>query len=212
MSRANLEFKSIFVHLPKCAGSSLSSSEWNRGNGHRTIADFEVECKRTGLGEFYKWAFVRNPFERIVSAYEDCPEIFPHAPTFQKFINILHKNQAEIANLKYLRFTNVPGMGLPIGRIHFMPMHLMLRDSEGVMRVDFIGRYENLKEDFIKVQAHLGIKPSNLPHKNKRTSKPNRRNTPWLDLYTPSLIQKVSDIYAKDISLFNYPIPNLQKT
>jgi len=218
MSRANLELKSMFVHLPKCAGSSLSSPEWNRGNGHRTISDFEIECKRKGLERFFKWAFVRNPFDRIVSAYEDCPEIFPHAPTFQKFIDILHANRGELFKIKSLRFTHVPGMGLPIGRIHFMPMHLMLRDSHGDMQVDFVGRYENLEEDFIKVQNHLGIDPSPLPHKNKRANKPNRRNTPWLDLYTPELIEKVWEIYAEDISIFKYPIPdlplipNLQKT
>ena len=205
MSRANLELKSIFIHLPKCAGTSLSVFEWNRGNGHRTIADYEIECKKTGIEKYFKWAFVRNPFSRIVSAYEDCPEIFPHAPTFEKFINLLHENREELKEIKFLRFTNVPALGLPIGRIHFMPLNLMLKDSDGFLQIDFIGKYENLKKDFLLVQKELGIEPEPLPHRNKRSEKPKRRNTPWQKLYTPKLIDQVVDIYHDDFSIFDYP-------
>ena len=206
MSRFNQELDSIFVHLPKCAGSSLSTPEWNRGNGHRTIADYEIETKGR-LDKFFKWAFVRNPFDRIVSAYEDCPEVFPAAPTFEDFINTMHKHRSEIHQLQYLRFTNLPGLGLPVGRIHFMPMHLMLRDSEGVLQVDFVGKYENLEKDFEQVEKMLGVDPTPLPHKNKRKGKPKRRNTPWRELYTPELIDKVFDLYAVDISVFGYAPP-----
>ena len=75
MSCHNESLKSVFIHVPKVAGTSLSKPAWNRGNGHKTVADFESILGQELESQFV-WAFVRNPFERMVSAYEDCPEIF----------------------------------------------------------------------------------------------------------------------------------------
>lgn len=204
MSRHNEELGAIFVHVPKAAGSSLSQLSWNRGNGHKTVADF---CQLLGpkFKSQFVWAFVRNPFDRIVSAYEDCPEIFPHAPTFEQFIKQIYCHRQELEGLKFLRETAVPRFGFPIGRLHFQPMHLLLSDPDGWLRCHFLGRFEKLAADFYEIQKRLGQKREPLAHKNRRANKPNRRASKWQDLYTPELVEMVAEIYAKDFELFNYP-------
>ena len=208
MSTHNEKLKAIFIHVPKAAGSSLSTPEWNRGNGHKTVADYENQLGPKFKKQFV-WAFVRNPFDRIVSAYEDCPEIFPHAPSFESFIKNIYDHRGQLAGLKSLRETSVPLFGFPLGRLHFQPMHLLLCTKDGTYRPDFLGRFENLVDDFAALQKHLGIKQEPLVHKNKRADKPKRRFSNWRDLYTPDLVEKVSEIYRKDLELFNYDLPKI---
>ena len=128
MSTHNDELETIFVHIPKAAGTSLSVPAWNRGNGHKTVADFEHQLGSKFLSQFV-WAFVRNPYDRIVSAYEDCPEIYEHAPTFEAFINQIHLHRGQLEGLNFLRDTGVPLFGFPIGRLHFQPLHLLLGNN-----------------------------------------------------------------------------------
>ena len=208
MSRVNHELKSCFIHIPKVAGCSLSNSEWNRGNGHKTIADFEVELGMEALTSFFKWSFVRNPWERIVSAYEDCPEIWSQVPTFRDFIDCIYAHRTQLDGIMALRFTNCPWLGLPVGRLHFMPQHLLMRNRIGEYHMDFVGRYESLQEDFDKVQDKLGVKRRTLPHHNQRANKKGRRKTAaWRELYDAELVYKVGKIYAEDAAIFQYFAP-----
>lgn len=203
MSNYNKELQAVFVHVPKAAGTSLSVPLWNRGNGHKTVADFEAQLGPTFIKQFI-WAFVRNPYDRIVSAYEDCPEIFEFAPTFESFIGQIWKRRNDLEGLRFLRETGAPRFGFPIGRLHFQPMHLLLQDKAGELRPHFIGKFENLKADFLELQGMLGQDPAPLVHRNKRAGKPKRRNSRWQSLYTGKLAAQVRDIYALDFDYFNY--------
>jgi chondroitin 4-sulfotransferase 11 len=205
MSHHNEELQAVFVHVPKAAGTSLSVPTWNRGNGHKTVADYEHQLGPKFPLHFV-WAFVRNPYDRIVSAYEDCPEIFPHAPTFESFVGQIHLHRKQLAGLRCLRETGVPRFGFPIGRLHFQPMHLLLQDKTGELRPHFIGKFERLAADFLDLQQLLGIDPEPLAHRNKRADKPRRRNSRWQDLYTAKVAAQVRDIYAHDFDLFGYPL------
>ena len=209
MSHLNADLNSLFIHVPKCAGTSMSSFPWNQGNGHDTAADFDHRGELTaGL---FVWAFVRNPWDRIACAYEDCPEVRTEAPTFRHFIERLHTCRDQFINLPWIRFVSLNCLGFKIGRIHWMPMHLLLRDLHGAMRSDFIGKVECIDEDWGKLCTHLGVENEGLPRKNIRESRANRTRTPLLELYdTPTLVDMVGEIYAQDIALFNYeydPMP-----
>ena len=203
MSCHNESLKSVFIHVPKVAGTSLSKPAWNRGNGHKTVADFESILGQELESQFV-WAFVRNPFERMVSAYEDCPEIFACAPTFEAFANQVWKHKDEIQKLDSIRETNVNRFGMKVGRIHFQPMSLLLKTKDGSFRPNFVGKFESLQKDFEQVCQILNVKAESLPHENKRKGKPKRRNSAWQELYTKDLESKVLEIYEEDFSRFNY--------
>lgn len=202
VSNINKELRSIFIHIPKCAGSSMEAHKWNIGSGHQTISDYKNNS--INFDKFFKWCFVRNPWERIVSAYEDCPEIFKFAPSFDSFVNTLYlkKNNFPKGQIKYYdRFD----IGFPIYRIHFMPMNLLIKIDNQIC-IDFIGRFENLQEDWEIVQKKLNIIPEKLKISNSRKQKVNlgRRTSDYKDLYNQNLIDLVGEIYEEDIKLFNY--------
>ena len=135
MSVHNEELNSLFIHVPKAAGSSLSSVSWNRGSGHDTIEEYEARGILTD--DLFVWAFVRNPFERIASAYEDCPELFDEFPTFDHFIVRIWNNRKKLERIRSVRWRpgGIPDLGLNVSRIHFLPQNFLLRTKQGVIRL-----------------------------------------------------------------------------
>jgi|TARA_Y100000289_G_C3931203_1_gene156541 hypothetical protein len=203
MSCVNHELKSIFIHVAKCGGSSLSSFDWNQGSGHDSYSDYE--SKILNISDYFTWSFVRNPWVRAVSAFEDCPEIHDEVPDFKTYINILYKNKSLFQNKKFTSYgSNHKIPEFPVGRIHFWPSALCLKNKNGDLSIDFIGKLENLEEDFKSICDKLNIKNCNVPHKNQRKGKKLRKNTFYKDLYNDSLINQVGEIYSEDIELFNY--------
>lgn len=204
MSNINNELKSIFIHIPKCAGTSMSNIAWNTGSGHKTISEYKSDG--VDLDNYFKWCFVRNPWERIASAYEDCPEIFQFAPTFEDFINTLYSKKQNFpkSEIKFFQYFDI-GFPLKYYRIHFMPMNLLIKIN-GELCIDFIGRYENLQEDWVNLQRKININPQNLILSNARKQKVNfgRKTSYYKDLYNQYLIDLVGELYEEDIKLFNY--------
>jgi len=203
MSFISPSLGALFIHVPKAAGSSLASVSWNGGSGHDTLADFDARGEiEPGLRV---WAFVRHPFDRIACAYEDCPELFDACPTFDSFVETIWNNRGDLDGMKAARWGGGYRLGLPVGRIHFLPQHLLLRDLEGEMRADFVGRFENLQAEFNRLSKWLGVAPETLLHKNTRKGKQRRRFTPLSELYqSEETRRRVADLYAIDFATFNY--------
>ncbi len=102
---------------------------------------------------------------------------------------------------------------------HIMPQYDFVFDNTGKLLVDFIGRFENLHEDFQIILKKLSLPLSNLPHINAASSKSNTlinkfksiviskcitSKKQWIDYYDSETREKVASLYAKDIKEFNY--------
>jgi hypothetical protein len=198
----NKKYNFLYVHIQKTAGTSISYRLFELDNtvllnyGHSFIDSVDYST----YNKFYKFCFVRNPFDRLVSWYN----MMLHKGVgndFSKYLLTNSKNFSEFINLtKIIYETNKlewDGKNPYPKSIGFNQLDYV-SDNKGNVLVDFIGRFENLNEDYDKIIEKIGVKNLPLPHLNKFEYKDYRT------YYTDKDIEKVYKIYEKDIKYFGY--------
>jgi chondroitin 4-sulfotransferase 11 len=135
MSVFNRDYNVIFIHVPKTAGTSMERNEFLGWGGHDEITRF---MDQPGYEDAWKFAFVRNPWDRYVSAWA------------QK-----HDGQ----------FVQVLPVGNLSPRLHFRPQHEFICDQAGNILVDFVGRFERLQADWRHVCDQLGVRVELAHHR-----------------------------------------------
>jgi hypothetical protein len=189
--------KSIFVRIPKSAGRSVSISLYDCLVGsHLTLKDYQIVFDEDGFKDYFKFTLVRNPWDRLVSAYLFLKEggvtgfdkyfskkYLHNVFDFEDFVkNHLSKNEV-------LSFT------------HFRPQTDFLLIN-GELALDFVGKFENIEEDFEVIKRQLNMPPYiELTKKNVTGS---RTKKDYRDYYTEEMIGIVKKVYQKDIELFDY--------
>lgn len=196
--------KVIFISIPKTAGTSIETYLSNYATplggeykgvllntGHASCGDM-LHC---GLwfSDYFKFTFVRNPWDRLVSAFV--------------FLNAGGVNQEdELLRQRFLAkydgdfdsfvvdFVNPENMAKVM---HFRPQHTFICDASSPA-VDFVGRFEQLEEDFAIVCERIGIPTGDLPHLVQS------RHGHYTEYYTPKTRDAVARVYARDIDIFGY--------
>ena len=74
-----------------------------------------------------------------------------------------------------------------------------LKNSRGEMPMDFIGRFENLQNDFKKICKKLNLEEDPLPKAKVLYNKPH-----YSFFYDESTIKRVEELYGDDIEDFDY--------
>lgn len=187
-------YRCIFVHIPKNAGLSVSYTLFgNTGGSHRKIKHYKAKFAKTTFRKFFKFTFVRNPWDRVVSTYFFLKE----GGITEKDAKWSEENLSRFENFEefvreWLNNENANSS------LHFQEQHLFLSDEEGNFPLDFIGRFENLEEDFKKVCSRLGIE-RDLDNKNS-----SNRKRDYKSYYSAETRAIVAKVYEKDIQMFNY--------
>ena len=188
------DLRCIFVHIPKVAGVSINKALFgNLGGGHRAILDYSLIFGKNEFKSYYKFTFVRNPWDRLLSAYLFLKE------------GGLHKNDANWSEKELSGLSNfdefvknwVNKINIEKG-IHFKPQYKFITIN-GKIAVDDVYKVENINLDFEKICGKLNVQ-NRLQFLNKTKSKTkNYRN--YYNDETKKIVEKV---YKKDIKLFNY--------
>lgn len=187
---------SIWIRIPKTAGQTMqkvfleipeeSQPKWKNGLiSNLGVAHMKLVETDTWDNSF-KFTFVRNPFDRAVSSWKfggwgaswNCD-----FKTWVKKVNDLNLENPD----KWTQLT---------WHTCFQYSHVV--DTLGELLVDFIGRFENLQEDFNFVCDKIGIPRQKLPHKNKSKHKH------YTEYYNDETREIVAEKYAKDIEYFGY--------
>lgn len=188
---ASIKKKFIFVHIPKAAGTSVrvALGEPKIGRQHLPWWIYQQASPKR-FDEYYKFAFVRDPLERALSGY--------------KYLKSGGNKSGDLIVSQYLKryksFNDFVECELLNGNMiyHpiFRPQSWYLCDWNGDIRVDYIGRFENLENDFNHIMKNMGLKQSGLPNINKSNG-----SDEVVSNYSKVLIKK---IYKDDYILFDY--------
>lgn len=194
MSTVNRQHNFIFIHIPKTAGSSMETVSWMGEfyNKHEPISYYFRLSQFTkegdlDLNQYFKWSFVRNPYTRFMSALTN------HVLKGRYVTKQMEKYKDE---KDYITEFIKNGDGFKNAEI-LKPMHEYLT-LDGFLTMDFIGKFENLEEDFNKVCDLIGVPHTKLPHLVKG------RYDDYDHLYTPETKEIIREYYSKDFERFNY--------
>ena len=157
--------------------------------------------------QYFKFAFVRNPWSRTVSIYKYLG--YNQKMDFKSFLLGQYRDKV-FEEEKWF-----------VG-----PQCEYIYGEGGKLLVDYVGRFEDLQGGFDVVCNKIDISPTKLPHVNvsknnsefkksnpkaiiknmlldyKKKAIPEHKN--WRDYYDWETIDCVSKLYQKDIELFEY--------
>lgn len=190
--------KFIFIRTAKTASTSVLKILNQYKIKNIEIKDYEYdpnhlsskhikECVGNKIFySYFKFSFVRNPFSRIVSMWMMNKVYHKETPNFRNYVK-------SIPNLEWM-----PKQG----NHSRSPREVWLKKYSSMYdytkECDFIGKLENLQQDFNIICDKIGIPQQVIPHENATKHK---SYTEYYDEETKSI---VAEKYAKDIEYFDY--------
>tara|TARA_Y100000004_G_C8953310_1_gene429602 strand:+ start:810 stop:1376 length:567 start_codon:yes stop_codon:yes gene_type:complete len=143
--------------------------------------------KKWDWANYFKFTFARNPWDRLVSSFNYGRKV------------IHRQDKYEISHSGYERYKKRENdFGLWLSNFPNKPVLNFLSDDCGILMVDFIGKTENLQEDFNIICDKVGIPHQQLPRKNTTQHKH------YTEYYNDETKQIVAERFARDIEYFNY--------
>ncbi len=147
---------------------------------HTPLIEIKRKMNKKKFNNFYKFGFVRNPWEMRVSLYHYIKQSKKH-PFHQ-----------EVLNLSFEDFVDWEAK---------QSRHLqtdMLCDENDKILADFVGRFGRLEQDFAQISKRLKLK-TELKHLNKSDHKKDHRT-----YYNEKTVNLVRKYYQRDIKVFDY--------
>ncbi|MFM5897573.1 MAG: sulfotransferase family 2 domain-containing protein [Dolichospermum sp.] len=208
--------KFIFFHVPKAAGLSIKKALqsyaqepekfkisrpqkmlgdkinpfyeiWSSSILHAKSKDVKKELSSEVYNSFYKFAFVRNPWDWQVSYYHFILKEKTH---------IRHELVKSMTGFEeYLEWVINTKNPFPKGATKLQKE--IVTDSQGRLIIDYVGRYETLATDLNYVCQRLNLQAS-LPYLNQSK----HRN--YREYYNTRTMKLVADNFQEDIALFGY--------
>lgn len=175
-----------FIHIPKAAGSSF----YKLIEGYHDRVLYSLHTRAIDI---HSLAFVRNPYDRLVSAYF-------------YLINGGGKNELDLSYQQFLiPYKNFTEFVLSIEKddlinkiLHIKPMHYFLCNDEHKIAVEKIFKIEDINAIDLFL-SEIGIEKK-LSESIINTSE----HEPYLQYMNPEVIAEINKIYSLDFELFNY--------
>jgi hypothetical protein len=193
--------RAIFVHIQKTGGNSVSAALGEHDSPpekHRTALELQAFYGENTWRDYYKFSFVRDPWDRMVSWWsmiDGARPAFEAGKTFNRFQTFILMNARTFDEFLIRCDEEVDDFD---GRKWIYRNQVdYLIDGDGKVMVDFVGRFETIKDDFSVVARKLGMS-IDLPHVNRSGHRH------YTDYYTPSLADIVRKRFARDIKAFGY--------
>jgi hypothetical protein len=149
-------------------------------HGHLTLQQVRRHLSAEDFDGFFKFAFVRNPFDRFVSY---CAFMTRAQGQFERDPKGVMRH-----------FLANP----PARHILFQPQHTFVTDPDRNLLSDDLGRVEEMQQSYDRIATRIGI-PSQPLEKVNASSRRDYRQ-----YYDQPLIDGVARLYSRDLELFGY--------
>ena len=178
----------IFIHINKTAGTSIGNAIGLPVKHHQTAREIIASIGREKWNTAYKFTLVRNPWDKVVSHYEyrlkrNKTEVASRNVSFSEWVKKTYGPDKDPF------YYNNPKA--------FQPQVEWLKDDEGKISIDFIGKFESINEDFDQIKSVIGLE-AELPHLNAS------KRAGYQSYYDDDTRQIVADWFHEDIELFGY--------
>lgn len=190
--------KAIFIHIPKCAGIAVKKALFDDiATAHTKLTVYCRIFEPDLFLTYFKFTFVRNPWDRLVSAYHFLKGGGYGEGDKKWFARELggYRDFDDFAR-NWLKPENIHR------HIHFHPQVEFLEDeNHDAIKIDYVGLYENIESDFHYIARRIGVDRT-LKKENISTHKSYR------DYYNETTRRIVSEVYRQDIERFGYDFEN----
>ena len=160
---------------------------------HKVPFHFVSKEEAGKCNNYFKFCFVRNPWDKLVSFY--CDKLNINNPSHRDFLKYNgFKVGISFEELVYA----IRDIQDREAERHFKSQYTFVTDQRNNLVVDFVGRFENLEEDFNKICKIAGLPPIALPHRYKSV------HDHYSTYYTDETRRVVAERYKKDIEMFGY--------
>jgi hypothetical protein len=150
-------------------------------HGHLSLQQVRPYLRPEEWASFFKFAFVRNLFDRFVS----------YCAFMTRADGQFDRDPRQV--MRHFLFEAPPH-----GHLLFRPQHLLITDEGGQLLTDYVGRVERMQESYEEIAGRIGIPTRPLDKVNASE----RRD--YREYYDQQLIDGVAKHYARDLKLFDY--------
>jgi hypothetical protein len=189
--------KFLYISPPKCASTTLRillrpysdicSLEYSGGKSkpgtfyrkHHTNAQELKQYfdeQEWDWDTYFKFTFARNPWSRVVSRYFYARKMgfISKSQSFEDYVTwvVKCKNGNSVSDF--------------------------ISDDDGNNMIDYVGKIENMEQNFRYVCSKIGLDIPDIKHIN------NTKHKPYIEYYNNKMKKLVAEKYAKDIERFNY--------
>ena len=185
----------LFIHIPKCAGSNFLNSYLGFQLGHASASNYFTNDP-TFFREAFSCAFVRNPIQRFVSAYNhlNTCDLWPGLTDVATMIRSRSSTLSDLAENIHL-YPDLLALGWFVPQCEYIMI-------DGKVAVTRVFKTENYEEAVQWIAGHRGISlHASDSHINSRSDK-------GLLYGDQDISQKglanLKKIYWRDFTLFGY--------
>lgn len=150
-------------------------------HGHLSLAQVRPHLGEQAFQRYFKFAFVRNPFDRFVS----------YCAFMTRADGAFEQDPGQV--MRRILFDV-----RPLQHILFQPQNALVCDDEGGLLADYIGRVEQMQHSYDEICARIGI-PGRVLEKVNGSQRGDYRQ-----YYDSTLIDGIAALYHRDLELFEY--------
>jgi len=150
-------------------------------HGHISLQQIRPFLGDDAFASYFKFAFVRNPFDRFIS----------YCAFMTRADGAFLKNPKPV--MRYILHE-----ARPMQHVLFQPQHTFVTDADGTLLADDVGRVEDMQGSYDRFCERLQLPRATLGQVNSS------RRGGYREYYDDALIDDVAQLYRRDLELFGY--------